>query len=278
MTGRREILKKEAEYERQLSLHNATSSIYFLLSNNLNEISFKIQAIYTHVESINEIIASKPIDGKTSYSIKIIIFPDNLQDLPEDTMLKIEKSVSDGLLQGFHDIILVGMSDFDPIKAHVPDNAEEKLVYWKLADDVGVSKYSGIHSDSDLESFFGENGTIKLTNVFPVPYAKELHPLIKFAFLSLNYSRIGKFNLNSVIDYTSEYAYRTSVGIHREEIKDDFLSLIRILERIGLITVKGNSIYFPKNRERFEKTFHRKYWDFLERSKKTTLFDFERHF
>lgn len=278
MAGKREILERTRKYEEQLDLHRITSSIYFLAANTHDELGLSIDSVSTGTDGIGEIIASRSIGENSTYSIKIFIVPE-LTDVPADVISdEIGKCVKAAISDGIRDIVLAGRKDLGKIREKLPEKERENVICWTLSVTGKLARSAGMHTDPDLESYFRENGEINLTDVFPIPYSKELHPLIKFAFLSLNYSRNGKFNMNSVIDYTSEFAYRTSVSVTREEIKDDFYALVRTLERIGLLTVKGNSVYFPKNRERFEKSFHRKYWDFLERSQKVTLFDFERHF
>lgn len=173
-------------------------------------------------------------------------------------------------------IIMTNESAENLLLSHILDDEVDLVV--KVADDMSHLTESQTKGSEKREGIVGKILEAGIMSNFPHPYHMNLDPLIKFRFLSLNNSRTGKYSLAEVLHETATQAYSLSVNQERENIRSDLLDLITDLDKAGVITAKGNEIYFPRNGERLEKAFIRKYWDYVEKIGKRTLFDFEAPF
>lgn len=280
MTSPKIIRERQEETIKRIRQHRLTSAAYSILQQNYSRLQFSVKEVKVE-EDYSRITAfrTRSDTGKNEV-YHIYSSPAWLED-PEYVELKnrIGTDVSDTI------------GDSDQAKAVMIADEKGMVKPEKLLESLPIEMLLVFSRDNSsvkvkaddvaMEHFFAAKPVqdeIRFIDNFPHPYSTQLDPLIKFAFVSLNYARVGKASLSTVLYESTAEAYTYSVGEERETIRNDLSELVQDMDKAGVITARSNEIYFPKNSQRLQKTFIRKYWDYVEKLGKRTLFDFESPF
>lgn len=277
MTSIKVIREREEETRKLLDQHTLISAAYSALQQNYNDLQFSVRNISVE-DRYSSITAVRTSASGKSRDILIVAATSAMEEREEVeeifNTLKSDVEKPEEL-----DIIGTSLIMFKP-----PSKEKKRILSLALSDFVWL--YS--ESDSTLEIMGREEGPfeilsqgltqIQIMDNYPHPYHYSLDPLIKFSFLSMNDTRSGKESLADVLNEAVDNSYSISIRVDREKIREDLLDLVHDMHRAGLITAHGNEIYFPRNMRRLRKSFIRKYWDYVEKIGKRTLFDFESPF
>lgn len=269
MTSIKIIREREAESFNNVEQHKLLSAAYSLLQQNFDKIGYRISE-FTKEELYSKLKARSAGNPEGMPEIFIYTFSGGLS--VQDLNASISADLKDAPNSGKKPLSVVIGNEFEGSGTPSSD-----IILGLSRDGTDISLYSGSVVDSPLDSVFRE-GHANILGNYPHPYNTNLDPLIKFRFLSLNHSRNGKYSLVSILHETSDQAYALTVNQDREIIRADLQELLTDMDRAGIITARGNEIYFPKNSEKLEKSIIRRYWDYVEKIGKRTLFDFEAPF
>ncbi len=201
--------------------------------------------------------------------------------LPPSTYAPMEQSLSFHASKTFSepenkhtvDRVIFSLSrDKNQIKK-VLDNSLHNSVIWELDEVSGSVKVGfGNHFDKQLQTLMS-SGINGIYDNFPNPYYPEMNPLLKLSFLTLNFNRRGLHKRSEIIDDATRLAHSFSIYRDIQAINSDFSNLLAATVKIGLAT-GTNRISFPWSRARIERSFLRRYYRHLERSSRSSLYDF----
>lgn len=277
MNKRRVDRGRIVEYNNLWEEQKLLSFVYSFFAGNFDKIGYSVKATNLFSSEKPSIIAeSAQNNNKDKNTILVDVMAgvteESVEALIDNCFLKMKSSTASDNI----DRVLVCHPKYLEMIRECSKRLGTEIVIWTVVPSEGrMYKSQGVHKDARLEEFLKTQHGSNVFNIFPHPYFPDLHPLIKFEFLSLNFNRKGVEGINKIIDSTVEMAYRLSIGYSRHEIRNDFSELIRTLTRIGVLNVKNNHVYFPRNRAKFERKFLKRYWEFVEKIEKVTLFDFE---
>ncbi|AKA47897.1 hypothetical protein IX51_01005 [uncultured archaeon] len=278
MTSPKIIRERQEESERNLGQHELLSAAYSLIQQNYGELQLSVKDVrieegYSRIKAVRTVSRSESNEFFYAYATT-----DDLEDA-EGLRVKMENDRQD--TSGSRDKVtsILIIADGKPLKRESTFDLFPVEMIWLISTEKSTARamIKGETSDEFLKKLSSDEG-MRIIGNFPHPYISQLDPLVKFAFISLNYARTGKASLPTILYESSAEAYAFSVGEEREMIRADFSELLQDLDKAGLITARANEIYFPKNSKKFQRSFIRRYWDYVEKLGKRTLFDFESPF
>ncbi len=280
MTSPKIVRERQEESARNILQHRLLSSAYSLIQQNYQSLQHTVKELAAE-DGFSSIKSVKVVSQKESAETLHVYAPPDLSDETTLESLKSKligdreesKKSSEKFLSA---VAIMESGPLKPERAIELSGAEMAWIFSPENSTVNIVA-KGKTGDPSLDSMVSGAGTRIMDN-FPHPYISNLDPLIKFSFISLNYARTGKSSLSTVLYESSSEAYAYSVGQERDRIRSDFSELLADMDKAGLITARGNETYFPKNGAKFERAFIRKYWDYVEKIGKRTLFDFESPF
>ncbi len=268
----RKLLKLDRlkSMELEQSRHELLSAVFSSLQSNYDEINYTVERIDdapTHTFTMN---ASRL--GPEGKFVLLFYFVQNKDEkyLRSEIQSFLEEKIDPGL--NSLDKVVVVPNETDMRNVDISASIYNTVVWrvnritWK------ITKPAGTHFDTKLNSAI-KNG-LGFLDIFPLPYTEFMHPLLKYKIMNLNYFYTGKHRIQDVISKATDYAYLNSVGIERQKIKLDFTSLVRVMIRSGIISSSGDYLTLS-SAPGFEIKFLGKYYDFIEKSSKRTLFDYE---
>lgn len=281
MTSPKVVRERQEESARNINQHRMLSAAYSFIQQNYTSLQQSVRELsieegFSRLKAV-KIVSSKDSNTKLHVYVPSDISDDGITGILRSRLKSDREEAEKNSEKFLSAIVTPGSEKIDPGKLKEALDSDMTWIFYPETSTIKIRSDKEDIGDEFLESSASHDGTRIIDN-FPHPYISGLDPLIKFSFVSLNYARIGKSPLNSVLYETSSEAYAYSVGLERDVIKADLAELLIDMDRAGLITAKGNEIYFPKNGAKFQRTFVRKYWDYVEKIGKRTLFDFENPF
>ncbi len=276
MTSPKIIREREWEAEAALNRHSLLSAAYSALQQNFTELAFAVSEVGVR-SSFSFFTAVR--NGGERREILIVLSCDPREW--KEKSAEVSKHLLDETKKGEKPVstaiaLPVSASEAETARGLLQEGSLDYLLVHDESGGVLSIEASGKTPSAILDKV--PESRLHVVDNFPHPYHPSLDPFIKFAFISLNGARSGKDSFADVLNESVQGAYSFSVGISAEQIRAELLELIKDMDRAGIITARGNEIYFPKNEERLRKSFIRKYWDYVEKIGKRTLFDFEAHF
>lgn len=256
--------------EIEQSRHELLSAVFSALQANLDDIHYNVERI-DDIPSHMLTMDASALGSSGKYVLRFY-FSGNTdpKTLRDEIQLFKEEKVEPGLSS--MDKVIVVPNEVDIRNIDICDSIYNTVVWrvnritWKIL------KLAGTHFDSSLNAAL-KNG-LEFLDIFPLPYTEYMHPLLKYRILNLNSFYTGRHRLTYIISMAADYAYLNSVGIEKQRIKADFTSLIRTMIRSGILASNGDFVSFPVS-PGFDMKFLRRYYDFMEKSSKKTLFDYE---
>lgn len=280
MTSPKIIRERQDETGRAVMQHRLLSAAYSLIQQNYPVLQHSVKELGIE-DGYSRIKAVKIVSSKESNETLHVYAPSGITDetVSEAVRSRIDsdREQSEVNSEKFLSALVVMDSDkTEPQKLLEVFNSD--MVWSFFPEKSAMEIISGDDAGDGLLGQISSSEVIRIIDNFPHPYISKLDPLVKFSFISLSYARAGKGSMSAVLYEASSEAYAFSVGQERELIRADLSELLADMDRAGLITARGNEIYFPKNGSKFQRAFIRKYWDYVERIGKRTLFDFESPF
>ena len=110
---------------------------------------------------------------------------------------------------------------------------------------------------------------------FPSPYHPDLDPLIRSLFLTRNLLLMQPINRNLIVTHSLNDAYENSIGIRKDQIKRDFQDLLKNIVGAGIFKSRGQYLYYPANFDEYRRRFIKRYYNYMEKISKTTIFDYD---
>ncbi|MFG1519968.1 MAG: hypothetical protein AAE977_05785 [Thermoplasmataceae archaeon] len=263
-------LERLRSFETEQSRQELISAVFSALQSNYDEIHYIIERI-DNDPSHNFTMTASMIGNSGKYVLRFYFAVAIEGKIPENDIRSfLDERIDPGLSS--MDKIIVIPNETDMRSIDISDSIYNTVVWrvnritWKII------KLAGTHFDSSLNMAM-KNG-LEFLDIFPLPYTEYMHPLLKYRIISLNYFYTGKHRIQDIISMATEYAYMNSVGIEKQRIRLDMTSLIRTMIRSGIVTSSGEFVHLSAS-PGLETKFLRRYYDFLEKSSKRTLFDYE---
>ncbi len=166
--------------------------------------------------------------------------------------------------------LLIAVDAGNPFRENLPEGTKVLLIRRgtpeaRILEDVDLNK-------EEVEERMPPN----ISPIYPAPYYNDVNPVVILDFL--NYARIsgiGK-SMGRIIADASEYAFRLSVGEDQSQIRSGINSLVRVMDKLGIINSSRGKLASDLGSRAFKLRFMRAHNRYLERLGKKTIFDFER--
>lgn len=145
---------------------------------------------------------------------------------------------------------------------------------WSVNSESGViSKVSGRTIDRELDAALKSEQPNTFFN-FPVPYVHGMNPVIALSFITQNFTVRGWHSSLTILTNAHRYAMMYAPNLQSDTVLEELTGILKACIKIGLFSEKGDRVFLPRTRYRSEKTFLRKYPEYVNRTMKRTLYDF----
>jgi hypothetical protein len=258
--------------ESQKTLSIATSFLQSILSS----IPYRIIRIGKADSTSFSLVASRDLNSGSNENLLLI------DVLPPMSTIPVDSFINDHLSKVFtgpeknHTIdrvVVIRSREREQIIKHISSSLHNSII-WEIEDSTGLLRCAyGSHFDKQLQAAL-KNGFSQPYDNFPNPYFPEMNPLLKLNYLTLNFNRKGQHNRSSVIEDAVRMAMRFSIYKENGAINADFSTLLSVMLKVGIAS--GSSrVSFPWSRTRTERMFLRRYYNYLEKASKTSLYDYD---
>lgn len=266
---------KKMERVDPLKNHYLLSAVYAFLQKNYDSTAYRVKEIRVTDSGAYRISAvSDDEDVDIFRVLKILVVPkagmisDN--DFDESFIWEdSEQNQRNTLVQR----VLV-LEEYDKDAVAKEKNSLVPVSVWTVQAESGlIKKEAGKPVDRRLESVLVSEAPNTFFN-FPVPYVHNMNPVIALSFLTQNFTVRGWHSSLSVLTEAHRYAMMYSAHLESDVVLEELSGILKACIRTGLFTEKGDRIFLPRTRLRSERTFMRKYPEYLNRTLKKTLYDF----
>jgi len=274
------MVSKSSALYKEYAIDRETQKLLSIIVGFLQSISTSIPYKVTHIgrSDINafSLTASRDLDSGSNENHLLIDILPPLSTVPAEISMKDHLSKEFKGPEKNHTIdrvIVIKGREKEQIMKYIPSSLHNSII-WEIEDGTGILKCAyGSHFDKALQSAL-KNGFIGLYDNFPNPYFPEMNPLLKLNFLTLNFNRKGLHDRPSVIEEAARMAISFSPHRDADSVFSDFSNLLNIMIKVGIATGSAR-VSFPWSRTRTERMFLRRYYKYLERASKTSLYDFD---
>ena len=278
MTGSRSAaLFREYAIDREIQ--RILTVVVSMLQSLPTDQSYNITNIGRQGKTTFNVTAIRDLDGGSKQNHLLI------DVLPPTNILPIEQWIPEHLERSYVEpernstvdrVLVIRSSDRKAALKEIGKSLHYSII-WEIDELNGVIRIaSGNHFDRQLGNSLKDGYNLAFDN-FPNPYFPEMNPLLKLHFLTLNFNRRGLHNKSAVLEDAVRIASSFSIFGDLNAINTDFSSLLNTLLKIGIAT--GSSrISFPWSRTRTERAFIRRYYRYVEKASKTSLYDYDSFF
>lgn len=255
--------------------HSILSYVYSFLQQNRELTGYEIRDIQVTESGAYRITATNESEDSDIFRVlKILVIQKagmiSDSDFDESFVWEdSEQPTRNTLVQR----ILV-LDEYDEEAAAKQKNSLVPVSLWTINRESGIlTALSGKTMDEKLDKALNSESPNVIFN-FPVPYVQGMNSVISLSFLTQNFTLRGWHSSLSVLSSAHRYAMSNSPGLKSSEVLEELSSLMKACIRIGVFNEKGERIFLPRSRNRTEKTFPRKYREYMNRTMKKTLYDF----
>ena len=267
------------EYAMDREIQRILTVVVSMLQSLPIDQSYNITNIGRQAKTTFNVTAIRDLDGGSKQNHLLI------DVLPPTNILPIEQWIPEHLERSYVEpernstvdrVLVIRSSDRKAALKEIGKSLHNSII-WEMDDLNGVIRIaSGNHFDRQLGNSLKDGYNLAFDN-FPNPYFPEMNPLLKLHFLTLNFNRRGLHNKSAVLEDAVRIASSFSIFGDLNAINTDFSSLLNTLLKIGIAT--GSSrISFPWSRTRTERAFIRRYYRYVEKASKTSLYDYDSFF
>ncbi|MFG1459998.1 MAG: hypothetical protein AAE987_01290 [Thermoplasmataceae archaeon] len=267
------------EYAMDREIQRILTVVVSMLQSLPIDQSYNITNIGRQAKTKFNVTAIRDLDGGSKQNHLLI------DVLPPTNILPIEQWIPEHLERSYVEpernstvdrVLVIRSSDRKAALKEIGKSLHNSII-WEMDELNGVIRIaSGNHFDRQLGNSLKDGYNLAFDN-FPNPYFPEMNPLLKLHFLTLNFNRRGLHNKSAVLEDAVRIASSFSIFGDLNAINTDFSSLLNTLLKIGIAT--GSSrISFPWSRTRTERAFIRRYYRYVEKASKTSLYDYDSFF
>ena len=267
------------EYAMDREIQRILTVVVSMLQSLPIDQSYNITNIGRQAKMTFNVTAIRDLDGGSKQNHLLI------DVLPPTNILPIEQWIPEHLERSYVEpernstvdrVLVIRSSDRKAALKEIGKSLHNSII-WEIDELNGVIRIaSGNHFDRQLGNSLKDGYNLAFDN-FPNPYFPEMNPLLKLHFLTLNFNRRGLHNKSAVLEDAVRIASSFSIFGDLNAINTDFSSLLNTLLKIGIAT--GSSrISFPWSRTRTERAFIRRYYRYVEKASKTSLYDYDSFF
>lgn len=255
--------------------HYILSAIFSFLQKNYDSTGYSVKDIQVTESGAYRITASSDDEDMDIFRVlKILVVPragmisDN--DFDESFIWEdSEHAQRNTLVQR-----ILALEEYDRDAMAKEKNSLVPVSVWTVHAESGIiKKESGKPVDRRLDAILDEGEPNTFFN-FPVPYVQNMNPVIALSFLTQNFTVRGWHSSLSVLNEAHRYAMMYGTHLESEAVLEELSGILKACTKTGLFTEKGDRIFLPRTRLRSEKSFLRKYPDYINRTMKKTLYDF----
>ena len=274
MATRSSALYREYAIDRESQ--KTLSIVTSFLQSVLSSIPYKITRIGKFEGSSFSLVASRDLNSGSNENLLLLDVLPPVSTIPADISMKEHLSKNFSGPEKNHTIdrvIVIRSREREHIMKYISSSLHNSII-WEIEDGTGTLRCPyGTHFDKQLQAAL-KNGFLHAYDNFPNPYFPEMNPLLKLNFLTLNFNRKGLHNRSSIIDEAVRMAVRFSTYKDSGIISADFSALLNVMLKVGIASGSAR-VSFPWSRTRTERMFLRRYYKYLERASKTSLYDYD---
>ena len=267
------------EYAMDREIQRILTVVVSMLQSLPIDQSYNITNIGRQAKMTFNVTAIRDLDGgsKQNHLLIDVLPPTNILPIEQWIPEHLERSYAEPERNSTVDRVLVIRSSDRKAALKEIGKSLHNSIIWEMDELNGVIRIaSGNHFDRQLGNSLKDGYNLAFDN-FPNPYFPEMNPLLKLHFLTLNFNRRGLHNKSAVLEDAVRIASSFSIFGDLNAINTDFSSLLNTLLKIGIAT--GSSrISFPWSRTRTERAFIRRYYRYVEKASKTSLYDYDSFF
>ena len=267
------------EYAMDREIQRILTVVVSMLQSLPIDQSYNITNIGRQAKTTFNVTAIRDLDGgsKQNHLLIDVLPPTNILPIEQWIPEHLERSYAEPERNSTVDRVLVIRSSDRKAALKEIGKSLHNSIIWEMDELNGVIRIaSGNHFDRQLGNSLKDGYNLAFDN-FPNPYFPEMNPLLKLHFLTLNFNRRGLHNKSAVLEDAVRIASSFSIFGDLNAINTDFSSLLNTLLKIGIAT--GSSrISFPWSRTRTERAFIRRYYRYVEKASKTSLYDYDSFF
>ena len=267
------------EYAMDREIQRILTVVVSMLQSLPIDQSYNITNIGRQAKTTFNVTAIRDLDGGSKQNHLLI------DVLPPTNILPIEQWIPEHLERSYVEpernstvdrVLVIRSSDRKAALKEIGKSLHNSII-WEMDELNGVIRIaSGNHFDRQLGNSLKDGYNLAFDN-FPNPYFPEMNPLLKLHFLTLNFNRRGLHNKSAVLEDAVRIASSFSIFGDLNAINTDFSSLLNTLLKTGIAT--GSSrVSFPWSRTRTERAFIRRYYRYVEKASKTSLYDYDSFF
>lgn len=275
MTPRANSLEfKKYAYDREVQKFLGVTGSF--LEGIAGEIPYRIKSISAASTKAFSLVADREMNaGSNVNTLLVDIIPDSGNvDVEEFVRAHLEKSFQEPDKNCTVDRVLVIGPNLKRSVTREISSSLHNSVVWVIEPSLGkINIVEGSHFDKDLQQVL-KDGYSKIYDNFPNPYFPDMNPLLKTHFLTLNFNRKGFHAFSDIVEDAVRMASAFSPYKERALTFSDFSNLLNAMVKIGI--AKGSArVSFPWSRSKIERAFLRKYPQYLLKSSRTSLYDFD---
>jgi hypothetical protein len=274
MATKSSLLYREYAIDRESQ--KTLSIVTSFLQSVFSIIPYKVMRIGKPDSRSFSLVASRDLNSGSNENILLLDILPPVSTVAADTSMKEHLSKNFSGPDKNHTIdrvIVIRSREREHIMKYISSSLHNSII-WEIEDGTGALKCSyGTHFDKQLQTAL-KNGFFHTYDNFPNPFFPEMNPLLKLNFLTLNFNRKGLHKRSSVIDDAVSMAIRFSMYKDSSVINTDFSALLNVMLKVGIASGSAR-ISFPWSRTRTERMFLRRYYKYLERASKTSLYDYD---
>lgn len=267
------------EYAIDRDIQRVLSVVVSMLQSLPNDQAYNITTIGRQGKTAFNATAVRDLEGGSKQNHLLI------DVLPPSSILPIEQWIPEHLERSYAEpernstvdrVLVIRSSDRKAALKEIGKSLHNSIV-WEIDEQNGVIRIaSGNHFDRQLGNAL-KDGYNQAFDNFPNPYFPDMNPLLKLHFLTLNFNRRGQHNKSAVLEDAVRIASSFSIFGDLNAINTDFTVLLNTLLKIGIAT-GSTRISFPWSRTRTERAFIRRYYRYIEKASKTSLYDYDSFF
>jgi|GEM_PF-6101629 hypothetical protein len=264
------------EYAIERESQKTLSIVASFLQSIISTIPYRIIRIGKSDSTSFSLVASRDLNSGSNENLILLDVLPPVSTVPADISMKEHLSKDFSGPEKNHTIdrvIVIRSREREHIVKYISSSLHNSII-WEIEDGTGALRCPyGTHFDKQLQAAI-KNGFFYAYDNFPNPYFPEMNPLLKLNFLTLNFNRKGLHNRSSVIDDAVRMATRFSTYKDGGVVNADFSTLLNVMLKVGIASGSAR-ISFPWSRTHTERMFLRRYYKYLERASKTSLYDYD---
>ena len=267
------------EYAIDRDIQRVLSVVVSMLQSLPSEQCYNITAIGHQGKSSFNLAAVRDLEGgsKQNHLLVDVLPPSSIIPVEQWMPEHLERSYAEPERNSTVDrVVVIRSSDRKAALKEIGKSLHNSII-WEIDDQTGAIRIgSGNHFDRQLGNALKDGYNWAFDN-FPNPYFPDMNPLLKLHFLTLNFNRRGQHNKSAILEDSVRIASSYSIFGDLNAINTDFSTLLNTLLKIGIAT-GTTRISFPWSRTRTERAFIHRYYKYIERASKTSLYDYDSYF